>query len=855
MLAITVAFFVAGCVIPLASWVTFDCIAPALPLASWVVAGAGLALLGRRRARLWLAVLSFLAGYSLARSEAAEVALDYAWCEAVSATQSEAAFLCRVDDISNMFATRPSMVVTLIPADSGAIHELSVRHPRLLVYLETDPRDQGDSGTKLPLEGDTVEIYGRIDPVKGPKFFGGVNPRATYLPRKIVGVVSDATVISIREGSDGGPRAPLCLELRRVLSSIRVMLSSAVQEALPEAEAGIVMSGFLGMQGTLPDYVDDAMRRAGISHLLSVSGMHVSMVAAGIALLLGALTSDPKKARLLGVPVVCLYAVLAGARVSVLRALLMFTLASLSVAGALGWSQRRIAEFVALVLMIANPLQLAQVSFQLSFGATYGIIVLSSLWPRRRQDISGVKSVSSSVRTWLANTAIVSLGAQAGVVPILAFHFRSLPLIGGPATVLASPLFVLGVGFTLAGLAAGAVGLGVVSVLLIRLGSVFLRALISGAVVLGRMEYCCIDLPWTWSRAIACGVASVWIPLLSVRRNNLTRAPKFNRWSVAAVGAIVSVSVILAGASQIAAKSQFELYVLSVGQGDCVVCVTPGDRTLVVDAGPAFQGSGYSFNAGESVLLPFLKWRGISHVDVFILTHFHDDHFGGLSALVDRGMVSVICSPDPLMLRSLLEREELGSVDTTVDQSEEISGQLPLLVRLKAGDVIRVGDVVVDVLWPSSELELSGDENARSIVLLLTYHQLNVMLTGDIGADQEIEIVNRLRNSEQSVHSSPSRTRPLLSSGLEVLKVAHHGSRHSSSHVFLRSLSPWLSIISTGTNRHGHPSPEAISRITRYSEVVIRTDEDGSVKVWSDGSHLKAVTSRGRPVTRHLPLM
>ena len=137
--------------------------------------------------------------------------------------------------------------------------------------------------------------------------------------------------------------------------------------------------------------------------------------------------------------VVCLYAVLAGARVSVLRALLMFTLASLSVAGALGWSQRRICEFVALVLMIANP----AVGRSLSFVcATYGIIVLSSLWPRRRQDISGVKSVSSSVRTWLANTAIVSLGAQAGVVPILAFHFRSLPLIGD-RLLSSHPLFVL----------------------------------------------------------------------------------------------------------------------------------------------------------------------------------------------------------------------------------------------------------------------------------------------------------------------------------------------------------------------------------------------------------------------------
>jgi competence protein ComEC len=708
---------------------------------------------------------------------------------------------------------------------------------RLLVYLEDDSAVYGSSGDIALLEGDLVEIEGVLAPVDGPKWFGGPNQRSIYLSQRIVGIVSSARILASASARPTG--LALWTRLKRAICSIRIRIAKMVLSHLPLAEAGLVNSAFLGMKGALPDSVDEGVRRCGISHLLSVSGMHVGMISVGLVFFLRALTREHRKALVCTIPLLCLYAVLAGMRVAIVRAVLMFGLAAISQTGSLGWSSRRIAEAVAFVVLLADPLQLAQVSFQLSFAATYGIIVLSSFASHAPRPDLG-QGFAARIRRSVKDTATVYLGAQIGVAPFSVLHFRSISLVGGPATAVSAPILTAGAMFSLAGAGLHAVGLVAPAAVCVNIGRWLLTALVFGAVRLGRLPFASLDLSCVWSRALGCIAVSACGAVLSAYRSSLTRKGRLRPAAMLIVGIVTCVAIVSVAVTEWASSSILELYFLSVGQGDCAVCIAPGGRTVVVDAGPRFEGSDYVYDAGESVLLPFLRWRGVHHIDVLILTHFHSDHSGGLPALVQRGMVSVVCSTSSDKLRDVLG---------------EAGHRMPLLIELAEGDAMRVGDdLAIRVIWPpeTSARDPAADENEKSVVVELTYKRFDALITGDIGAAEELRIVTSRRVAGRSAAEATNRdtlgsdSEAAVSNQLEVLKVPHHGAQSSSSSVFLRSASPWLSVISVGPNRYGHPSEAALTRLARYSQVVVRTDQDRSIRIRTDGRRFSAVTSTGR---------
>ena len=257
----------------------------------------------------------------------------------------------------------------------------------------------------------------------------------------------------------------------------------------------------------------------------------------------------------------------------------------------------------------------------------------------------------------------------------------------------------------------------------------------------------------------------------------------------------------------------------------------------MVSAG-GFEGSDYVYDAGESVLLPFLRWQGVHHIDVLILTHFQRPP--AACPLSCRGMVSVVCSTSSDKLRDVLG---------------EAGHRMPLLIELAEGDAMRVGDdLAIRVIWPpeTSARDPAADENEKSVVVELTYKRFDALITGDIGAAEELRIVTSRRVAGRSAAEATNRdtlgsdSEAAVSNQLEVLKVPHHGAQSSSSSVFLRSASPWLSVISVGPNRYGHPSEAALTRLARYSQVVVRTDQDRSIRIRTDGRRFSAVTSTGR---------
>lgn len=254
------------------------------------------------------------------------------------------------------------------------------------------------------------------------------------------------------------------------------------------------------------------------------------------------------------------------------------------------------------------------------------------------------------------------------------------------------------------------------------------------------------------------------------------------------------------------------LYFLDVGQGDSQFIELPGGAQVLVDAGP-----------GKGVIreLDRVLKSTDRYIDLVLLTHPQMDHFEGFIEVLRRYRVGAFISNGA---------RGTAKSFSNLEQAVRESG-VPIVV-LGEGDRIRIGESRMDVLSPSPELVLSNEPNDGAIVLLLESNGMRSLFTGDIGAAVEERIVNRY-----NIRS-------------DALKVAHHGSRFSSSREFLAEVAPAVAVIGVGhSNTYGHPAPETLSRLTAAGARIFRTDKDGTVRVTAkDGKLTVSKTGKGPPL-------
>jgi competence protein ComEC len=246
--------------------------------------------------------------------------------------------------------------------------------------------------------------------------------------------------------------------------------------------------------------------------------------------------------------------------------------------------------------------------------------------------------------------------------------------------------------------------------------------------------------------------------------------------------------------------------ILDVGQGDAIVLQFPGGRTILVDAGP----SSPSYDVGERVIVPFLSRLGIARLDALILTHAHDDHAGGLRAVLRNFTV------DRIFVPTIGARQLFPAGDSL---------KSPFIVT-GTGDSLSIGGGRVYMLAPA-DTGAYRDANAESVVLKVTFGHTALLLTGDMPAAIERRLIPAYGDFLRA----------------DLLKVGHHGSPASSSPEFLAAVRPEFAGISVGRmNRHGHPSLIVLDRLERIGADVGRTDEDGALMYETYGDSLVRVS-------------
>ena len=561
---------------------------------------------------------------------------------------------------------------------------------------------------------------------------------------------------------------------------------------LPETSAALLAGLVLGEKTGLPPEADEAFRRAGVYHILAVSGFNVALLASSVFFLLSAL-GVPRRASAVTAGVALVgFALVVGGQASVLRATVM---GLLLLAATLLDRQSQLMNALALAalcLLAWRPGDLWDPGFQLSFAATAGIIYLTPT-------ITGWLA-ARGWPAWLATATAVSVGAQAAVTPVMLTHFNQLSLIGVAANLVVVPLAAVGTTLGMAALLAALASALTADLLFQALWLVLLAlraAVWAAAAVPGAM----VHLPAPgWMASLAWCTALALAPLLGARR-----------WPrVVVVGCLAMALALSVWPWARPADGRLRVTFLDVGQGDSILVETPEGQRLLVDGGPA---GARRLDVGERVLAPFLWNLPAARLDAVAVSHSDPDHSGGLRAVLTRFRV-----------REVWENGRWGPGSEDTLRAAERSGACRR--TLVAGQRIWLGSALVTVLNPDGSLPLDDPpplgENEESLVLRLDWRGFSLLLTGDLG-----------RPGEERVLASRAPVRAL------VLKVGHHGSRFSSTNEFLAAAGPAVAVISVGArNPFRHPTAEALARLESAGARIYRTDQDGAVLLETDGASL-----------------
>ena len=704
------------------------------------------------------------------------------------------------------------------------------------------------------------------------------------------------------------------------LYQLRRKAGSKVDALLPEQEASVMKTMLLGEKGILDEEIKGLYQRNGIAHILAISGLHISMIGMGLYQLLRRAGLKIKLSAILASMIIVLYGMMTGFAVSAIRAIAMFLLQML--AQILGRTYDRITALAvaAVLVLVEQPLYLFHSGFQFSFLCVLGISLILPVLGNVRKGkklFEGVALMAVTLPVYLGVfyqipvysmllnfivLPMMSILMGAGIVMILA-AFLCTPLAIPAAWLITGILMVyerLGL-FTeqlphhywTPGCPAKWQLAVYVAVLIIiaALGRTKRKAVLyqrdcihkdcihrrggCAKEILQEDPPCHEVLQYEKSQYERSqhGMAQYNIPRYEVSQYEIPQYEMQNKrirriachggkW-ISTYGIPVGIcwGFLLLGVVILTWRFRPELQVtfLDVGQGDCIFLQTENGDSYLTDG-----GSSSVSKVGKYRMIPFLKYQGASQIKAVFVSHADSDHYNGIAELLEQAELEGI-RVENLVLTDIADECRSEGYEELV----ELAGQNGITVQLlHEGQQLQDGELLFQCLHPSKGYR-AEDLNETSMVLLVTYREFSMLLTGDVqGAGEEhltqelqdskepgvtqMQDVIRISGEEESMEEESiederieeqiEEKRPQNKIGanhaeteLTILKVAHHGSKNSTSEEFLKAANPKLAIISCGEgNRYGHPHEETLERLEKVDVPWFCTKDYGAITVTVD---------------------
>ena len=658
--------------------------------------------------------------------------------------------------------------VQILYLKNNSIHSenKSYHESQLLIY--------DDTFTEIPI-GKQVTLKGttsHFDTARNP---GNFDQRSYYAKQGIYGIVWCENIVEVSGEANS---------LKESLYRLRLSWKEHIYHTMKEESAGILCAMLLGEKSMMDADVKELYQKTGIGHLLAISGLHVSFIGLGIYQLFRKRGCPYLMAGGVAITFISGYTIMIGFSVSVLRAYLMLLIKiGADITGRV-YDMATSLMVSAVATVLWKPLCLTDSGFLMSYGAILGILLilpaLQKIFPCKWKILSGLYT---------------SLSVNIMLFPVLIYFYYEFPTYSVLLNMLVVPLmsFVLGLGMF--GSILCCVWKPIGSLLLlgchyllrfIQYASEMMMRLPMSRVVLGQ--------PAGWKMILYCFFVAVMLLIIWFGKGRKT-IYRIRLFMIILLSSAFGLFFIEFGNHK-----KLQIAMLDVGQGDCIFIKGPTGNTYMLDG-----GSSDVEQVGKYRIEPFLKSEGVGQLDYVFVSHGDTDHYGGIMEMVTRQDVGVIIKK--LVLPANYRQEEaLVKMSTLAKQYG-----VPVAV-MDAGASIQEENLKFTCIQPStSQKQLDG--NAGSMVLDIQYGRFDMLCTGDVEAEGEESLVRKLKGKQY-----------------DVLKVAHHGSKNSTSEEFLRGIKPKYALISCGEgNRYGHPHMEVIERLEEVECGILQTQKVGCI--------------------------
>ena len=602
--------------------------------------------------------------------------------------------------------------------------------------------------------GDLIYLEGKLEIPKIATNYKGFDYRQYLKTKKIQGIVIADNVKILKAKYKNN----LIYQMQKKIKAI-------IKEKLPSETGDLLLAILLGDKKDLSEQIQINFKNSNLSHMLAVSGAHVSYIIVGLTYITQNSIMGKRKGRVFCIFFLIIFMAITNFTPSVTRACIM---AILTLVSEILYKKADIYTNIsisALIILLYNPYSLLDLGFKLSFGGTIGIVIFMRFIKKKQEE--------PKLLNYIKQMALVSICANIIIIPIIMNNFNTVSLTFLVSNILASPILaiIVIVGFSI-------IIISIISHSLSNLLVFWLNPILN---LLIKISSFCSKLPFAKILVVTPYIFNILfyytIILYLVNYNNLKQFIKKK------TVILLSIILILSNFIFYILPQDLKIYFIDVGQGDSTLIVTPSKKTILIDG-----GGSESFDVGEKVLLPYLLDRRIRKIDYIMISHFDTDHCKGIFTVIEN-----------LKVKNIIISKQAEKSENYKKFKEIVANKKINIILVKAGDKIKIDKYIYfKILFPTEKLIMQNPLNNNSIVSQLNYKSFKMLFTGDIEEIAEKEILNLQKDKLKST----------------ILKVAHHGSNTSSTQEFINSVKPELALIGVGKNNtFGHPSECVVEKL------------------------------------------
>ena len=695
--------------------------------------------------------------------------------------------------------TQKTCVITGEKSDGSVIYAGD-----FLVYSkDVSVFDKTGSGATSVKPGDTVTVEGKTYLFDRATNEGEFDSFEYYISQKIYYSISAEKITLTKR--------PV-FSVARGMWDLKGRIREVYLRSLPKVQSALVCAMALGDKTMLDDELKDLYRVSGLSHILVISGLHISLIGLMLYRLLQGRTTIVT-ACVMAVLGLMFYGAVTGFSVSTVRAVTMFVMYLSAAALGCGYDGLSAWSIAMSGLLIFEPMALLGSGFVMSFYQTGFILCTAELGGRtynrektnarlEKDPVKKLRYRMTAMRTDILQafkfTVIMTLSSY----PLIACFYYELPVYSTVANFLLLPAMGLVMVSAVIGGAAGLFSLQAAKIFLFPV-----------KVILGADTYVCEMVKKLPGAMKICGHPGnlrmiLYFIIFSVVLIVLYRGRNLKFKTVfCAAGSLMLLTLLM-----FPHRLPFEMDFLDVGQGDGIFISSSEGIRFFIDGGSSSEK-----NVGKYTMMPFLKYKGVDSVDYWFLSHLDKDHVSGLSE----------CLEDGFDIKNIVLSDSIVRDDAFDELMEKVSKTDTKLIYVRSGDSMVFSDTVIKILSPDDKM-VTDDRNAKSLVFLYMDGKpvkgerkqdsdggFSAFFGGDIGEEEEERILERG-----------------VAIDVDLYKASHHGSKYSNTEKLLDVLSPEISVVSCSlTNKYGHPGEEAIFNMQRAGSGIFYTMYSGRIRV------------------------